>query len=163
MVNNAEICPVCGMSVIDAMHTVQYHKMEFQFCSAQCKETFMLNPTLYSSGFKENRMEIIKKCWLLLDQKNETMSLPRVENSLKSMMGVKTVLFDMPRLELAYDLMQTSLNQIIKELIKEDVCLDHGILSRMKRAWIIYKEKNEIDNMKRGSGACCNRPPPRTG
>ena len=57
-----------------------------------------------------------------------------------------------------YDLHNTRIQDVEKLLSDIGYPPDRGFLSRKKRDWIHFTEKNEVDNLKH-VGHCCSKPP----
>jgi len=156
----SDICPVCGMATVADVPSVEHHKMYFHFCSEQCRETFEATPQLYASGAVEKRTPVIKYRNLHLAEASTPEDMKVNEACLKEMMGVQEVHFQGDRLQISYDLMQITqagIEQLLNEL---GVPLDNSWWQRARRGWTHNAEENELDNLARGDGACCNRSPP---
>jgi len=153
-------CPVCGMRVESALYKTQYHKMYFHFCSEQCRETFEATPQLYASGAVEKREPVLKYRVLRLASVRAPDEVKAIEAHLMEMMGVTKVQFQGDRLQISYDLLQVTQSRIEQALIELKVELDNGWWQRVRRGWVRDTENNELQNLARGTGACCNRAPP---
>lgn len=75
-------------------------------------------------------------------------------------MGVREVSFQGDRLQISYDLMQVTQAHIEQTLDELGVHLDNSWWHKARRGWAHNAEENELANLARGDGACCNRPPP---
>jgi copper chaperone CopZ len=62
------------------------------------------------------------------------------------------------RVVVTYNLKQIRFLEIEKLLTDMGYPSDKNFLSRLKRGWTLFKEKNQIDNLKH-VGACCSKPP----
>lgn len=158
--HNKDRCPVCGMQVDDVRYTIEYRKRYFHFCSEQCRDNFNARPQLYS-GMIEGRDPVLKRRhWHLAAPLDDEM-VSSVTARLREMMGVREVNIDNDQLRIEYDLLQVTQSYIENVLSEQKVYLDRGWFQRLRRAWARYEEGNELDNLTRGEGSCCNRPPPR--
>jgi len=153
-------CPVCGMQVDSVKYKMQYHKMLFHFCSEQCRETFTAKPQLYVGMAVEKRTPVLKRRKLHLARSCSPEAKKKIEARLLELMGVTEVNIQDDHLEICYDLFQVALSQIEQVLNELNVDLDSSWWQRLRRAWIRNAEENELDNLSRRPGACCNRPPP---
>jgi YHS domain-containing protein len=153
-------CPVCGMQVDSVKYKTQYHKMVFHFCSEQCLETFEAKPQLYVSMAVEKRAPVLKRRKLRLARPCSPEAKKTVEARLLELMGVTDVHIQDDCIEVGYDLLQVTLVQIEQALSELNAQLDGGWWQRLRLGWLRNTEENELDNLSRGPGACCNRPPP---
>jgi YHS domain-containing protein len=153
-------CPVCGMQVDSVRYKTQYHKMVFHFCSEQCLETFEAKPQLYVGMALEKRTPLLKRRKLRLARPCSPETKRVIEARLLELMGVTDVRIQDNLLEIEYDLFQVTLAGIEQVLNELNAGLDDGWWQRLRRGWLHNTEENELDNLSRGPGACCNRPPP---
>ena len=158
--NSTDHCPVCGMKVASAQYKTQYHKMYFRFCSEQCHAMFEATPQLYASGTVEKRIPLLKTRKLRLARLCDAGEERLIEIYLLEMMGVATVYIQDDSLQVSYDLLQVTQARIEQRLNELEAYLDDNWWQRLRRGWIQNAEENELNNLARGSGACCNRPPP---
>jgi YHS domain-containing protein len=156
-----ELCPVCGMHIQAADFTMEYHKLFYHFCSAQCRETFQSRPGLYIGKQAQKIGEIIKHRRLHLAQPMDRQATDKLTQLLKGLMGVKEVHVQDRVLMVRYDLLQLNLAQLEAILAKSDITLARGWWQRLRRVWINNSEQNELDNLAAPAAACCSRPPPR--
>lgn len=62
--------------------------------------------------------------------------------------------------EVSYDLVDTSLEQVEDALQTAGARLDHSVLAKLHRAMLHYTEETELGNLKAPRrNSCCNRPP----
>lgn len=152
-------CPVCAMKVESSQYQTQYHKMYFHFCSEQCLETFAAMPQFYASGAVERRTPVLKHRSLRLAGRCAPEALQVIVARLREMMGVTEVYVQDDRLQISYDLLQVKLVRIEQRLNELEVPLDNGWWQQVRRGWTRNSEENELANLARRPGACCNRPP----
>lgn len=161
MMQLSDICPVCGMATVSGVPSVEHHRMYFHFCSEQCRETFKATPQLYASGAVEKRTPVFKHRRLRLARACDPDEVMVIEAYLQEMMGVTEVHIQGDCLQITYDLLQVTQAHIEQLLNNLEVGLGNRWWQRLRRGWVHTAEKNELGNLTRGPGACCNRPPPR--
>lgn len=156
-----EHCPVCRMTVENDDYSMEHHKLEYHFCSDQCRETFQSRPGLYRGNKAKELGEIIKRRPLRLAEALDEEASRVVIQRLKEMMGVKEVLARERLLIIRYDLLQLNLAQLEAALSNSGIGLDKGWWQQLRRTWFKNTEQNELNNLDAPAGACCSRPPPR--
>ncbi|RMH14750.1 MAG: YHS domain-containing protein [Gammaproteobacteria bacterium] len=152
-------CPVCGMAAKKQSLKMDYHQLTYHFCSTQCQETFLQHPELYSGGYPHHHNPVYKNHRITLS--NVPKDPAKIRDHLQKMKGIKEVTLKGNSLNVEYDVLQTNLQQIMKNLDSLNCPVKSGLWGRMKTSWTIYTEKNELDNLSRGDAPCCNRPPPK--
>ncbi len=160
MNSNPDICHVCGMAADPAVASVEYHKMFFYFCSAQCRETFLENPGLYASKPAAEQREILKKRTLHLAEPPDEEVTKLLTSYLMDLMGVKQVSVESERLHISYNLLQVTEAQIEEALTEAGLQLDDSWRERLRRSWVHDTEEIELKNLTAKPGSCCNKPPP---
>lgn len=143
-------CPVCGMGVDQLNHEVIFQKMHFAFCSEQCKARFQAHPHLYIGypGQKAPKQEgqvLLKRRRLHLAQPLSVEGEALVQELLAALMGVSNVAATADKIEVTYDLLQVSLEDLEKVLSEVGVCLGGDWAQRLRRALIHESEEWEID------------------
>jgi len=144
--------PVCGMMVDSHQNVIEYLKMHFAFCSLQCKERFLANPHLYI-GFpgrkapKQEGLEEIKCRRIHLSQALSPAGIALISGELNAMMGIKAVRVSATEIEIRYDLLQASLQQIEDRLVQIGIQLGGGWAERLRRALIHESEELQIDSL----------------
>ncbi|MBF0357051.1 MAG: heavy-metal-associated domain-containing protein [Magnetococcales bacterium] len=83
-----------------------------------------------------------------------------IVESISAIEGVTLVRTDWQknRVTLTYDLKHINFLEIERLLTDIGHPPDDSFLSRLSRGWVLFKEKNQIDNLKH-VGACCSKPP----
>lgn len=154
--------PVCHMKVSKSSFSTEYSGMTFAFCSGQCRDRFLENPHLYI-GFPGQKapaqqgVEILKYRKIKLACSLDTVQLQQIRDALTSMMGIKNVNHDGKSLEITYDLMQVTEQQVEDTLSKFGAELGTDWLSRLKRAFIHFEERSEIGSLEvTSSKKCCH-------
>ena len=144
--------PVCRMEVAATSFATEYAGIAYAFCSAQCKERFLANPQLYI-GFPGHKApaqkgrKIIKQRRLLLSVPLDAMQAEQVKRALLEMMGIHKVCIEGDKLEVQYDLMQVTTEQIADKLALIGADLGGGWMDRLKLAFINYLEETEMSGL----------------
>ena len=144
--------PVCHMEVASASFATEYAGGHYAFCSAQCKERFLANPHLYI-GFPgrpapaQEGKEVIKRHRLLLSAPLDAMQAEHVKRALLEMMGIHEIFIEGDKIEIQYDLMQVTAEQIVDKLALIGANLGGGWVDRLKLAFINNLEEIEISSL----------------
>jgi len=150
--NNGKTDPVCKMTVdIDSLH-VEYLGSHFYFCSEQCKERFNKNPHLYvgktgTPSPKQQGMHIIKRRSIRLDTPVTTDIRQQLIEVLMGMMGIKQVNIEGDLIQIHYDLLEATAEQIEKAIERSGAQLEKVWKERLKRAFVHYIEETELENL----------------
>lgn len=144
--------PVCGMLVPLEQNAVIYQGMHFAFCSEQCKERFLANPHLYIGipGEQASRQlgkQVFKRRHLRLEKPLTPVTAQQVGEELLAMMGVYSVDVAGDELSITYDLLQVTAEQIETALQQTGARLGGGMGEQLRRAFIHYREENEVENL----------------
>ena len=144
--------PVCHMQVISTLFATEYEGCYYAFCSAQCRERFMATPHLYI-GFPGNPApaqegkKVIKHRRLLLSAQLDAIQAERVKHALLGMMGIHEVHVEGNKIEIQYDLIQVTAEQIAEKLALIGADLGEGWIDRLKLALINNLEEIEINSL----------------
>lgn len=144
--------PVCHMEVTAESFPIKYEGIHYAFCSAQCMERFQANPHLYI-GFPGKKSpaqkgaNVIKQRSMVLTEPLDTVQSEQVKRKLLEMMGIISVCIDGNKLEIQYDLMQVTAEQIANKLVQIGAELGGGWIGGLKLAFINYLEEREIDSL----------------
>ncbi len=142
-----------------------YHMgIQFLFCSEKCKERFIENPDLYITHSGKPTAEycknqIIKQHCLKLSESVNNDTKKSITKALETMRGVKSIHIETNKLDITYDLLQTTLLKIEKCLKKTNRQLSGKFMERIKRFFINYTEETELDNLKQKDSYSCHNPP----
>lgn len=144
--------PVCHMQVPSASFALEYTGMHYAFCSEQCRERFLANPHLYTGlpGTKapgQQGKEIIKQRRMMLSAQLDAKQAEIVKHALLSMMGMQAVRIEANKIEIQYDLMQVTTEQIADKLNLIGSDLGGDWIDRLKLAFINYQEECEVGNL----------------
>lgn len=144
--------PVCHMQVSPASFATEYAGSHYAFCSAQCQERFLANPHLYI-GFPRNKApaqegkKVIKRRRLLLSAPLDAMQAEQVKRALLEMMGIDEVCIEGDKIEIQYDLIQATVEQIADRLASIGADLGGDWMNRLKLAFINNLEEIEISSL----------------
>lgn len=146
------ICPVCDMQVMTDDFQMSYQGMDFHFCSVQCSDRFRTNPHLYVGraghpSVKQQVDVVLKQRSLHLGRPLSETQAEQLSSALHDMMGIKAIHIEGDRLQITYDLLQVTVQQIEKIIEQAGNVLGHGWGSTLKRAFIHYLEETELDNL----------------
>lgn len=150
--NNNVIDPVCHKVAFDASLSAEFGGKQYAFCSAQCKERFLANPHLYV-GFPgrdapaQEGKHVIKRHRLTLSTPLDPSQAEHVSRALRDMVGIHEVHVDADRLEIQYDLIQATAEQIAGKLALIGADLGGGWVDRLKLAFINNLEEIEINSL----------------
>ena len=153
--------PVCHMEVPETSFAIEFEGIHRAFCSEQCKERFLANPRLYI-GFPGHKApaqqgrEVIKKCSLMLSEPLDAAQSEQIKHALFSMMGIHAICIDGRKIEIKYDLMQVTVEQIADQLALIGACFGGGWVDRLKLAFINYQEECEIGSLEFESNKGCH-------
>lgn len=144
--------PVCHMTVPVTSFATEYAAIRYAFCSAQCKERFLANPRLYI-GFPGHKApaqqgrEVVKRRRFVLSVPLDAMQAEQVKQRLFEMMGIHEVGIDGDKVEIQYDLIQATAEQIADKLELIGAELGGGWKDSIKRGFVNYLEECEIGNL----------------
>jgi YHS domain-containing protein len=144
--------PVCGMVVDANENAVEYQLMHFAFCSLQCKERFLKNPHLYigQGGRKAPKQEgqaVFKQRRLKLDRPLPPEMLVTVLDAVQAMMGIERIEIDGDIINITYDLLQATEEQIESEIAQAGAALGGEWSEQLRRAFVHYLEETEIESL----------------
>lgn len=150
--NQFEKDPVCGMTVPPDSFAMDYMGMRFAFCSEQCRERFRANPNLYigAPGVKAPKQEgkeVIKRRRFALEQALSERQSETLRQELRSMMGIRDVSVSGNEIEIAYDLLQATAEQIEAQIQAVGVTLGAEWGERLRRGFVHYLEEIETSSL----------------
>lgn len=128
------------------------HPVRILFDAMQCKERFLANPHLYI-GFPGHKapaqqgVQVIKQRRMLLAAPLNREQSARVKSALLAMMGIKEVRIEDAALDIQYDLLQVTAEQIAEKLGTIGTQLGGNWVERLKLAFINYQEEGEIGSL----------------
>ncbi|MGA7982563.1 MAG: YHS domain-containing protein [Chromatiaceae bacterium] len=145
-------CPVCHMPVEPNQLILVYHRMHFAFCSEQCRERFQAAPHLYvgvpgQKAPKQEGQEVLKRRCLRLDVAPTAEQGRLITEALGAMMGVRRIAVEGKAVDITYDLLETTEEQIERTLLETGASLGSGWTERLRRALVHYAEDCEASNM----------------
>jgi len=154
---------VCHMQVSPSSFPIEYAGSHYAFCCEQCRERFLANPRIYVGfpGHKAPAQEgkqVIKCRTLLLSEALEAEQAEQVKQALLGMMGIHEICIEGNKIEIRYDLIQVTVEQIADKLGLVGSGLGGGWIDRLKLAFINYLEEVEVSNLEVDNKKCCNKP-----
>lgn len=150
--NHSVTDPVCGMTVFPNDHPLTFRAMHFAFCSEQCRERFLRHPGLYVGRpdwrpVKARGRRVTKRRRIRLEQPLAGRQAEAVRVRLEAMMGVEAVLVRGNEVEIVYDLLQATADQLEHALGEVGAELGRGWAERLRRAFVHYEEEMESENL----------------
>lgn len=151
---------VCHMRVPSTSFATEYAGGHYAFCSEQCKERFLANPHVYV-GFPLHKAPaqegkiVIKRRSLLLSEPLDAAQAKQVKEALLEMMGIQEVYIEENKIEIQYDLLQVTAEQIADRLALIGENLGGGWLDRLKLAFINNMEEIEISSLEVDNRKVC--------
>jgi len=139
---------VCGMEINSDDIAFDYLGTHYAFCSQQCRERFQANPHLYigfpgSEAPRQAGVEIIKTRTLKLAEPLSRDLADRVIDTLSAMMGIQHVEASDDRIEISYDLLQATEEQIEAAIEEAGAVLGDDLMEKIRRAFVHYFEETE--------------------
>ncbi|MEQ1589308.1 MAG: YHS domain-containing protein [Gallionella sp.] len=153
--------PVCHMEVPPESFAIEYEGIPHAFCSEQCKERFLANPHLYI-GFPGHKapaqqgIKVIKSRRLVLSPPLDAMQTEQVKRALLEMMGIHEIIIAGDKIEIQYDLIQVTAEQIADRLRLIGIKLGGGWIDRLKLAFINDLEETEVGSLEVHLGKHCD-------
>lgn len=153
--------PVCHMEVAATSLATEYAGIRYAFCSEQCKERFLANPHLYI-GFPGHKApaqqgrEIIKQRRMVLSTPLDALQVEQLKHALLEMMGIQEVGIEGNKIEIRYDLMQITAEQIADRLASIGADLGGAWMDRLKLAFISNMEEIEISSLEVANKKGCH-------
>lgn len=150
--NDRRIDPVCGAEVNAHQNETVYLGIRYAFCSQQCSDRFVAHPHLYvglpgRKAPKQEGREVLKRRRLHLDPALSSEQASLLSNALATMVGVKKVFAEGDKVEITYDLLQVTAEQIEAKISEICLCLGGDWLGRLRLAFVHYQEECEAGNL----------------
>jgi len=148
-----KICPVCQMAVVDDTYKSILRGMTFWLCSKQCQDRFSQKPSLYvgdpkhGKSAKQHGIKVQKTRVINLQLPDNAESVSLLIQSLMSLMGVQQAKVNQGQLEIEYDLLQVSLEDIENQIKSIGVELSQSWLDKIHEAFIHFHEEGQLDNL----------------
>jgi YHS domain-containing protein len=144
--------PVCGM-VVD-VHKVEtsYEGIHYAFCSNQCLERFESNPHLYighpgHKAPKQRGVKIVKRRRFKLEQTLSLSDAKVLAKELYDMMGISKIDIDGMEIDVTYDLMEATAEQIEDRMVDIGIKLGEEWSQRLRRGLIHLLEETEVSSL----------------
>lgn len=150
--NDHRIDPVCGVEVNAHQNETVYLGIHYAFCSQQCRDRFVAHPHLYvglpgRKAPKQEGMEVLKRRRLHLDPALSSEQALLLSDALATMTGVKQVFAEGDKVEITYDLLQVTAEQIEAKIAEICLCLGGDWRERLRLAFVHYQEECEAGNL----------------
>lgn len=146
-------CPVCEMLVTDSAISISFRGIELRFCSNQCLDRFHQRPSLYigdpkhGKSAKQHGIRVNKQRVIRLELPDNDEFKIKLIKDLTSLMGITQARINQNRLEIEYDLVQVSLEDIEKFIMAAGVNIEQSWLDKVHDALIHFSEEGQLDNL----------------
>lgn len=146
-------CPVCEMQVAEDRYHVRLRGMTFWLCSEQCLQRFNQRPSLYigdpkqGKSAKQHGIKVHKKRTLNLELPKNNESTSQLIGALNSLMGVTEAKINQGQLQIEYDLVQVSLEEIEAFIKSTGINIEQSWLDKIHDSFIHYNEEGQLDNL----------------
>jgi hypothetical protein len=127
--------------------------MTFWLCTAQCRDRFNQRPSLYvgdpkqGKSAKQHGIKVHKKRTLNLELPKNNESASLLIRALNSLMGVTEATINQGQLEIEYDLVQVSLEEIEAFIKSTGINIEQSWLDKIHDSFIHYNEEGQLDNL----------------
>jgi YHS domain-containing protein len=144
--------PVCGMVVNVHEVEITYAGVHYAFCSNQCRERFESNPHLYighpgHKAAKQKGVQIVKRRHFKLEQSLSIPDAKQLAKELYGMMGVRKIHIVGMDIDVTYDLMEVTAEQIEDRMVEIGVKLGEEWSQRLSRGFIHILEETEVSSI----------------
>lgn len=144
--------PVCQTQVRTRLYATEYGDHHYAFCSPQCLERFLAHPHLYigypgRDAPAQEGKQVIKRRHILLSQPLDPAQSEQVRRALLEMKGVLEVVIEGGKVEIQYDLIRVTAEQIADKLALIGASLGDGWMDRLKLAFISNLEEIESNSL----------------
>lgn len=150
--NDSTKDPVCGMQVSRDSFAMEHLDMHYAFCSQQCQDRFKANPHLYigvpgEQAPKQEGMVVIKRRHFRLEQALPDTEAAILMEELGAMMGIKYIVVAGDTIDITYDLLQVTAEQIETRIGQAGIHLGTGWGERLQRGFVHNFEEIEVDSL----------------
>lgn len=141
------------MRVTEDSYAVQLRGMTFWLCSEQCRERFTQRSSLYigdpkhGKSAKQHGIKVEKKRTINLVLPNNHESASLLIQYLNSLMGVIEAKINQGQLEIEYDLVQVSLEEIEAFIKSTGIDIEQSWMDKVHDAFIHFNEEGQLDNL----------------
>ena len=141
--------PVCGMIVGTRTIETVYAGIPYAFCSNQCRERFEANPHLYighpgHKAPKQKGVQVVKRRRFKVGQSLTPLEAELLTKDLCGMMGIREVHVDDMVIDVTYDLMGATAEQIEARLARIGLKLGQEWPERLRLGFIHFIEESEV-------------------
>jgi len=146
--NTDQYDPVCGMSVDADIHSLTYDHIKYGFCSEQCLQRFNENPKLYIGvagklSVKQQGLSVDKRRVITLEKAPTPIQSALIIEHISSLMGIHRVTVDGNKLNVEYDLLQSTKAQIEEVIQNLDIGLGQSWSQKIRRSMINILEETQ--------------------
>lgn len=166
---------VCAMTVDENENPLSHRGIHYAFCSQQCRERFLARPNLYIGsrpGSTQGKAgaATIRRRRVLFGTPLTRAQFGQLRDGLQAMMGVLEVRVaadanaracglaagepdaggGIDRIEVTYDLLQATFEQIGRKISETGVVADAGGSERLRRDFVRYLEECDLDDLEIG-------------
>lgn len=144
--------PVCGMGVDEPKVEITYAGIHYVFCSNQCRDRFEANPHLYighpgHKAPKQKGVQVIKRRLFKLEQSLSSTDAKVLAKELHEMMGIRKIHIEDMDIEVTYDLIEATAEQIEDRMVNIGIKLGEEWSQRLRRGVIHLFEETEVSSM----------------
>lgn len=142
--------PVCGMLVELDQRVFEFQGLRFAFCSQQCRDRFESNPHIYigqagrSAAKQRGEVRIKTRTMKLHSPITDEFKLV-LRDSLHEMMGVKHVRIEGNIVQITYDLLEATAEQIGQTIEESGNRLSQSLGTKLRHAFVHCLEEIELD------------------
>lgn len=143
---------VCGMGVDEPKVEITYAGVHYAFCSNQCRDRFEANPHLHighpcHKAPKQKGVQVIKRRLFKLEQSLSSTDAKVLAKELDEMMGIHKIQIDGMNIDVTYDLMEATAEQIEGRMVDIGIKLGEKWTQRLRRGVIHILEETEVSSM----------------
>ena len=150
--DKTDVDRVCHRQVPSTSFATEHAGSHYAFCSVQCRDRFLEHPHLYigypgSPAPAQQGRQVIKRHRLMLSASLDVTQAEKVKRALYGMVGVQEVEIEENRIEIQYDLIIVTMEQIAEKIESTGAHLGEGWLDRLKFALINNLEEIEANSL----------------
>ena len=148
MLNN---CPVCHMDTPSDQPNLVYRNKRFAFCSEACRESFGVNPHLYTKvdgrdSCNQHSVRALNFHCVLLESPISTEQAQILSEAIGIIVGVKLVVFEGREVQILFDQLEVMEEQMEQAVVETGIRLDEN-WKAVQRALRHYTKECEEANI----------------
>ncbi|MDF1588085.1 MAG: hypothetical protein P1P93_02870 [Gammaproteobacteria bacterium] len=149
----SKLCPVCEMLVSDNAFSIKFRGLDLWFCSQQCLDRFNQRPSLYigdpkhGKAAKQHGTKVQKHRRIRLELPDNDEFKTKLLEGLNSLMGITQTRINQNVLEIEYDLVQVSLEDVEQFILASGVNIEQSWLDKVHDALVHFSEEGQLDNL----------------